>query len=127
MLFFKTFPIELCPRVIPFDVDSAWSYGGGPHDSVKSWDHYYYEQKPATIAKWVREMECQGESSDYPTRMDGVEGWACKIWSHCLGGTEVVQCKGNFGHDYPFIGGPNAIEGTRIMWDFMRNHRKNKN
>ena len=54
--------------------------------------------------------------------MDGVDNWTCSLWSDCLGGKEVVFCNGDYGHNYPFF--PSRIEGFRIIWDFMKNHRK---
>ena len=113
----------LADGVIPYDAASG--NGEGPFDSVVSWDYYYYEQKPATVAKWAAEMGCGGEAA-YPTDMDGVGGWACQIWSDCLGGAEVAHCTGQYGHNYPFAGqNPPYIGGTRILWEFMRSHRKN--
>ena len=110
--------------VIPYD--SALGDGEtGPFNSVISYDYYYYEQKPETISKWAAELGC-GSNGDYATDMDGVNGWACEIWSDCSGGTEVVHCTGSYGHNYPFAGqNLPYIGGTRIMWDFMRSHRKN--
>ena len=114
---------------IPYDINSRHSRGNGPNGSVISWDYYFYEQKPNTIAKYVTAMNCAGNSNKYPTPMDGHQGWSCKIWSGCQGGTEVVLCTGNYGHDYPFMkrngrSTRNTIEGTRIMWDFMKKHTK---
>ena len=54
--------------------------------------------------------------------MDGVDNWTCSLWSDCLGRKEVVFCNGDYGHNYPFF--PSRIEGFRIIWDFMKNHRK---
>ena len=57
------------------------------------------------------------------TDMDGVDGFTCSLWSDCLGGKEAVFCHGDYGHSYPFW--PlRSIEGFRIMWDFMKSHRK---
>ena len=95
------------------------------NSSTLDWTSLYYEQKPATISKWATELGC-GSNGAYPTAMDGVKGWACDIWSDCLEGTEVAQCTGEYGHNYPFAGQqPPYIGGTRILWNFMRNHRKN--
>ena len=46
---------------IPYSADSIGANGIGPWDSVVSWDHYYYEQKPATVEKWAGEMGCVGQ------------------------------------------------------------------
>ena len=56
--------------------------------------------------------------------MDGVDNWKCSLWSGCLGGKEVVFCDGNYGHNYPFFPGLRAKEGFRIIWDFVKSHRK---
>ena len=41
---------------------------------------------------------------------------------------EIVHCNGDYGHDYPF---GNEIQpyigGTRILWNFMKNHKKGRN
>jgi poly(3-hydroxybutyrate) depolymerase len=116
----------LLDSVIPYDAESVFSNGLGPEDSVITSGLYYYEQKPDTIAKWVKELGCEAEAHAYPTDMDGVDRWSCQLWNGCAGGTEVVQCNGIYGHTYPFSGeNPPKIGGTRIMWDFMKNHRKN--
>ena len=40
---------------------------------------------------------------------------------------EIVHCNGDYGHDYPF---DNELEpyigGTRILWNFMKNHKKGR-
>ena len=108
--------------VIPYDVNSVGSYGSGPHDSVISFDYYYYEQKPDTFSKWANTMSCQS-FDDYPTNMDGINGWSCKIWSNCVNGEEVVHCNGLYNHNYPFEA-QDYIGGTRLMWEFMKTHRK---
>ena len=111
--------------IIPYDLDSVFSRGEGPHDSLIAYFYFYHEQKPNTIAKWAGELGC-GEGESYPTEMDGIDGWSCNIWPRCKGGTEVVHCSGIYGHWYPFGGqDPPHIGGTRIMWDFMKRHRKN--
>jgi len=40
---------------------------------------------------------------------------------HFTGGVEVVGCTGGHGHVYPF-GGEDTIEGTKILWQFMKSH-----
>ena len=37
--------------VIPYDLNHGNNNGEGPHDSVTSWDYYFYEQKPQTVSK----------------------------------------------------------------------------
>ena len=106
---------------MPYDINSVASRGEGPHNSVISLDYYYYEQKPDTIMKWATELGCVSQN-EYPTDMDGIDGWACNIWADCLNGAEVVHCTGLYGHNYPFPG--DYIGGTRIMWDFMKSHRR---
>ena len=64
-------------------------------------------------------MNCDMESSDYQTEMDGEEGWNCIIWTGCDEGKEVVHCNGAWPHMYPFLGG---VEGFRIMWRFLKDH-----
>jgi len=36
----------------------------------------------------------------------------------------VVSCTGEYGHNYPFHDHDRFIEGSRIMWDFMKRHPK---
>ena len=50
----------------------------GPHESVISWDGYYYEEKAKTIAKWVDGLGCSGPQT-YETPMDGQTDFACKV------------------------------------------------
>ena len=54
----------LADGVIPYDAASG--NGEGPFGSVVSWDYYYYEQKPDTIARWVELMGC-GDQEKYTT------------------------------------------------------------
>ena len=111
--------------VIPYDSDSPFANGEGPNNSVISGDLYYYQQSPDTWGKWVYTMGCSGQKP-YPTDMDGIDAWSCKIWSDCVDEKEVVHCTGDYGHDYPFSQEtPSYIGGVRIMWDFMKAHRKN--
>ena len=109
-------------NTIPYDTDSIYAMGEGPHDSVISAGYAYFEQKPNLVSRWAGEMGCLSQDG-YPTAMDGVDGWSCEIWSSCSEGTEFVTCTGDHGHWYPF--GPSFIDGTRILWDFMKRHRKN--
>ena len=71
--------------IIPYDLDSVFSRGEGPHNSLIAYFYFYHEQKPNTIAKWVNELGC-GVQETYPTEMDGIDGWSCKIWPGCQGG-----------------------------------------
>ena len=114
----------LLDSVIPYDANSPFALGEGPHNSVETKDYYFYEQKPETIAKWADEYQCN-DSEYYPTPMDGINGWSCEIWSSCLNGAEIVHCTGLHGHNYPFGNEqPPYIEGTRILWNFMKTHKK---
>ena len=109
----------------PYDVDSPASLGPGPHDSLITPGYFYYEQNPEVMAKWVDALECNNSSSAYPTDMDGIDGWSCVVWSDCVDGKEVVHCNGLYGHDYPFRDdNPKYIGGFRILWNFMKSHRK---
>ena len=112
--------------LVPYDVDSPGSLGPGPHDSILTSGQFYYDQNPVVMSRWVNTLNCNNSSSSYPTDMDGVDGWSCVIWSDCVDGKEVVHCNGLYGHDYPFRGeNPRYIAGFRILWDFLKNHRKN--
>ena len=108
-------------NLVPYDTEAIFAMGEGPHDSVISTLYYYFEQKPDTVARWAGEMGCLSRDG-YPTAMDGVNGWLCEIWSGCSEETEFVTCTGDHGHTYPF--GPSFVDGTRILWDFMKRHRK---
>ena len=78
------------------------------------------------MENWSRKMGCQKGPIDYPTEMDGIIGWKCKQWTECYHrGTEIVHCKGDFTHNYPFFfRDPPFIEGTRIQWKFMKAHKR---
>ena len=42
-------------------------------------------------------------------------------------GAEIVHCNGNYGHNYPFeYEYEPYIGGTRILWNFMKNHKRNQ-
>ena len=41
------------------------------------------------------------------------------------GGAELVSCTGNHGHYYPFGDGVH-VEGTKILWQFMKAHALNQ-
>ena len=51
--------------VIPYDLSSSSSNGEGPHNSVTSWDYYYYEQKPETISKGSMSSELLSVELDH--------------------------------------------------------------
>ena len=71
-------------------------------------------------------MDCEYDATNYPTSMDGIIGWNCKQWRGCNGGADIVHCTGYFGHNYPFWYRRHPyIEGTRIMWEFMKTHKRN--
>lgn len=100
--------------VIPHDVSSDYSYGTGPHDSVISWDGYYYDQKKNLLASWAEQMEC-GEEQDY----NGHSSLRC-VERSCKNGKAILSCLGEFGHDYP----PRGV-GEEIAYEFMKNHPRN--
>jgi len=106
---------------IPYDLQH--SEGEGPHGSVTSWDGYYYFDKARVISEWAEGLGC-GPSKPWPTGMDGVQDFDCIIHSGCTGGAEVVACTAKYGHDYPFGHNNRYIEGSRIMWQFMKEHPK---
>jgi len=109
--------------VIPMGPDAPDNLGPGPDDTTENSDGYYYHNKEGHLKKVMSSMNCDEGSTEYPTHMDGVEGWTCERWGGCDGGHEVVFCKGDQGHDYPFW--PDYVEGLKIMWDFMKSHPKN--
>jgi len=92
----------------------------GPHSTVKSWDGFFYHQKPILLAELRDWMSCSPTPSPYPTPQDGVSGWECRLWAGCRGGKEVVACTGDHDHDYPFNTDYEA--GLAIMWQFMKSH-----
>ena len=51
----------------------------GPANSTISRYYYYYEQKPLTLARFRDAYGCFSYG-EYPTPMDGVNGWSCEIW-----------------------------------------------
>ena len=125
----------LLDDTIPYDL--AHAEQEGPHGSIKTWDGYYYFDKVRVISEWAEGLEC-GPSVPWPTAMDGEQGFQCVVHSSCRGGGEVVACTASYGHDYPF--GPDRwgqgvrnskssswcryVEGSRIMWQFMKAHPK---
>jgi len=111
---------------IPYDANSKHAMGVGPYDTVISWDYYYYPGKPRVILDWTFSFDCGLEEQKYPTPMDGVDEWTCSIWSNCRNGAEIVHCNGNYGHDYPFGNEEDQyIGGSRILWNFMKSHKRN--
>ena len=112
---------------IMFILYSMFSIGDGPNNTSISFDKYYYVQKPQLMIDWANKMGCNEDWVPYPTDMDGVIGWNCKQWIECRNGKELVHCTGYFSHNYPFFfRTPKPyIEGTRIMWEFMKSHKRN--
>ena len=112
---------------IMFILYSMFSIGDGPNNTSISFDKYYYVQKPQLMIDWANKMDCNEDWVPYPTDMDGVIGWNCKQWIECRNGKELVHCTGYFSHNYPFFfRTPKPyIEGTRIMWEFMKSHKRN--
>ena len=77
------------------------------------------------MADWASKMDCGENPVAYPTDVDGVDGWNCKKWSGCKAEIEIVHCTGYFLHAYPFFFRPQPyIEGTRILWNFMKTHKR---
>ena len=98
--------------------------GPGPDMTTETHDGYYYHIKADHLARVRAAMGCGESSAVYPTHMDGVEGWACRVWAGCEGGHQVVHCNGNFGARHPFQG---SVDGYQIIWDFMEAaHNKRK-
>ena len=88
-------------------------------------------QKPNVVQRYKNEMGCTTHG-DYPTEMDDAEEWdgfSCEIWSDCLEGNEFVSCVGNFEHGWPYTHThpETGINVTRILWDFMKRHRREGN
>jgi len=109
-------------QTIPYSLTT--SEGSGPDDTVISFDGYFYYDKPRVITSWAEGLDC-GPALPWPTQMDGVQGFTCFSHSGCRGGGEVVHCNAEYGHDYPF--GPDRyIEGSRIMWSFMKTHPRDQ-
>ncbi|XP_023341932.1 uncharacterized protein LOC111711737 isoform X2 [Eurytemora carolleeae] len=107
--------------VVPNTLTQA--LGLGPYDSlVSSNDGFYYEKKSSTI-KYVDGFNCTSISSPWKTDMDGVKDWSCDLWTVCIGGMEIVNCTGSFGHNYPFGAGKHT-QAARIIWNFMKTHEK---
>lgn len=104
--------------IIPHDVKSDYSHGSGPHDTVISWDGYYYEQKKNVISNWSQQMECD-EEEVYETPYDGQSKLRC-FARNCSGKRAILRCLGKFGHDYPIA--PKRIIGPKIAYEFMKNH-----
>ena len=95
----------------------------GPDGTVIANDGWYYHIKMEYLTEVIKHMNCDPASSVYPTHMDGVEGWACRLWAGCEGGHQVVHCNGYFGARHPFQG---SVDGYQIIWDFMEAAHKRK-
>ena len=85
--------------IIPYSVDSYWSYGPGPNGGLISQDGYYYEEKITYIDAWSEAIECDIEFS-YSTPYDGENGLQC-FQRQCIGGNTIVRCIGDHTHEYP--------------------------
>ena len=105
--------------VIPYSAEGPSNLEPGPDGTVISNDGYYYMDKMTYLTDLLTTMNCNLQSSDYRTDMDGEEGWGCVIWTGCDQEKEVVHCKANWGHMYPFQG---RVEAFRIIWQFMKDH-----
>jgi len=107
---------------IPYNINSPECVGEGPHGTLIAFDGFYYYPKATVIETYVSALECL-PGVPWPTFMDGVQGFACTMYTDCRGGGEVVSCSAQYGHDYPF--GPDRyIESARLMWSFMKAHPK---
>ena len=54
-----------------------------------------------------------------------IELWRFLNVCFCRNGAEIVHCNGNYGHNYPFEHELEPyIGGTRILWNFMKSHRR---
>ena len=50
---------------------------------------------------------------------------AITTYSSFSNGVEIVHCNADYGHDYPFANSIKPyIGGTRIIWNFMKNHKR---
>ena len=107
-------------RTIPFSPSGPDNLGLGPDNTTIASDGYYYHIKMVHLREVIAHMNCNMESIPYPTFMDGQHGFNCQRWSGCDMDKEVVHCNGNWTHDYPFNN--RYIEGTIILWDFMKSH-----
>ena len=107
---------------IPWSPEVAGNLGAGPHNTVEATDGWYYHIKMEHLKQIITHMNCNPEAQEYPTHMDGTDGWVCQLWSGCDAGKEVVQCNANYGHDYPFSS--SYIDGVQILWNFMKAHPK---
>jgi len=107
-------------RTIPFSADGPDNLGEGPDGTVIASDGFYYHDKMLHLTNVLNSMNCNMESQEYPTHMDGRHGFRCQLWNGCDNAKEVVQCNGNWTHDYPFSN--RYIEGVMILWDFMKSH-----
>ena len=105
--------------VIPYDTEQPGNLGPGPDNTVINKDGYYYTVKMSYLRDLVTTMDCDPESSPYPTSLDGEMGWECVVWRGCREGVEVVHCRGHWAHEYPF----NATAPPfQIMWNFFKTH-----
>ena len=109
--------------VIPYSPEYDTNLGEGEDDTVIANDGWFYHIKMRHLNDILNHMNCNLESTNYPTHMDGVHGFNCQRWNGCDLGKEVVHCNGNWTHDYPFHN--RYIEGINILWDFMKSHPQN--
>ena len=102
---------------IPFDVDG--SYGIGPHDSLISWDGFYYDDKALLLQAWSDAMGCEDEEHSYQTPYDGNHGFQC-FEKTCARNKAILRCFGDWGHDYPVPGHYNIA--AEVAYKFMLDH-----
>ena len=107
---------------IPYNVSTPGCVGMGPHDTLISYDGYYYEDKVTILERWAEAMHCEQEESHYPTTFDGERGFAC-LERKCALNNSIVRCTANYGHGYP-LWHISHRAAADIAWNFMKNHPK---
>ena len=103
---------------IPYDEEH--SLGIGPHDSVISWDGFYYDKKRTLLDEWAEKMGCEDEWQVYVTPYDGQSEFAC-FEKTCERGKSILRCTAEYGHDYPVPNSHYNI-GAEVAYEFMKNH-----
>ena len=102
---------------IPYDESS--SFGIGPHDTLISFDGFYYEKKATLLHNWAVKMNCDEEEQKYYTPYDGQDEFQCFI-RFCPRNKSILRCFGVYGHDFPVAQHKNAA--AEIAYEFMKNH-----
>ena len=105
-------------QLIP--VNELSSVGSGPEGSLLSVWGWYFEEKQSLLDEWREAMSCDPVSLPYKTPYDGVDNFACKVWT-CEKETQaIVSCTGDFSHEYPLHS--NHYASAEIAFEFMKNH-----